>query len=489
MLRRLPYRIQIPLGLALAVALSAFLVSVVTAHLTAARVHADIMSTVERVVAMLGEQGRPLLAQDDTWQAYTLLRSAATLLPAHHLGASRAALLDAHGRYLAGSEPKIQPTGEQALGTLSHGRLLPTPSDVTQPRTVTAQDGSLSWLQPVRSDDDEVLGFVLAEVDALAFAPNWWTLSRPALIGMALSLAVLVPIGWRLGRRMTQPIAQIARCIAAIGGDDPRAVRPRLPRVSDPELQRITGAVDRLLLELQARQAAAQRALAVERLAAVGRITAAVAHEINNPLAGLITVTQTLRLHSEDPTQRGRCIDLLERGLQQIRTMTTALLPQARVEERCLNEQDFDDVLTLATPQAEQHQVELSSTRELNARLCAPATVLRQVMLNLLLNAIKAAGPNGRVSACLSADTSKLCFFCCNTGQHLSNQALASRATSTAGDDPQGFGLWICHEIAVRFNGQFYSVSPDELSPPFVTGLFFSIPNQRRHDPQAPVTD
>ena len=85
---------------------------------------------------------------------------------------------------------------------------------------------------------------------------------------------------------------------------------------ADPELARIYSAVRRLIAELRERQQAQRRALSSERLAAVGRMTAAVAHEINNPLGGLINAVQTLKVHGDSEATRRRSVDLLQRGLQ-----------------------------------------------------------------------------------------------------------------------------------------------------------------------------
>ncbi|MDR3368917.1 ATP-binding protein [Rhodoferax sp.] len=486
MLPRLPYRIQIPLGLALAVTLSVLLVSVVAAQISARSARQEIVGTLHRVIDLLVAQGKPLLAQDDTWRAYTLLRNTATLLPQTEKGQSRAALLDAQGRFLAGSDPIRLRTGEQALGVLINGRLLPTVSAATQPKTLSTPDGAMTLIEPIRSDDDQVIGFVFAEVDAAVFAPNWAALSTPALIGAALAIIVLVPLGWLLGRRMAQPIAQTADCIAQIGHTDAAQLQLRLPQVQDPELNRIAGAVRQLLHETAARQANAQRALSAERLAAIGRITAAVAHEINNPLAGLITATRTLRLHGDSPDARNRSLDLIERGLQQIRTMTTALLPQAKVEDRCLSPDDFTDVLTLAHATASQHFVSISSELDQRFELCVPSTVFRQVMLNLLLNAIKAAGQSGQVHASLHADASKVTFMLCNTGDHLSHAGLQQRLQAEDRNDPHGFGLWICQEFAVRYGGGFSAAEPADIPSPYASCLSFWLPNFHARKRSAP---
>lgn len=489
MLPRLPYRIQIPLGLALAVTLSVLLVSVVAARISARTAQQEIVTTVQRVVDVLAAQGRPLLVADDTWRAYALLRNTAALLPDADKSYSRAAIVDAEGRFLAGSDPQRFATGEQALGVAVSGRLLPVAKDVLSPRLMTSADGSLALIQPIRSDDEKVIGFVLAEVDAAAFAPDWAALSTPALIGAALAVIVLGPLGWLAGRRMARPVAQVADCIAQIGRVDLVQLQQLVPQVSDPELGRIAGAVRRLLAEMSARQANEQRALSAERLAAVGRITAAVAHEINNPLAGLLTATRTLRLHGDAADTRLRTVDLIERGLHQIRTMTAALLPQARVEDRCMSPNDLDDVITLAQATASLHSVAVTSTRELDADLCVPSSVFRQVMLNLMLNAIKAAGVSGQVHAATSADAHAVRLTVTNTGQVMSNDELQQRLRAEDGNDPHGFGLWICQEFAVHYGGGFAAAEPGTVAAPFATSLIFWLPNYLLHDHQESAAD
>lgn len=478
-----------PLGLSLAVILSVLLVSAVAAQISARSARLDIISTVQRVVDVLVAQGKPLLAQDDIWRAYTLLKNTAALLPQTSQGQSRAALLDGNGQFMAGSDPRRLPTGDQALGATVNGRFLPAKDQVKATQTLTAADGSMAVIAPIRSDDDQIIGFVFAEVDAAAFAPNWAALSTPALLGALLAILVLVPAGWVLGRRMARPIAQTADCIAQIGHTDAAQLQKLLPRVQDPELQRIAGAVRQLLEESSAAAANAQRALSAERLAAVGRITAAVAHEINNPLAGLITATRTLRLHGDAPATRNRSLELIERGLQQIRTITTALLPQAKVEDRYLSAADLEDIVTLARTTASNSEVTVTSELHQQADLKVPSTVFRQVMLNLLLNAIKAAGPSGRVHAHLLADAQQVRFEIANTGRHLSDERLQTRLTTDDGNDPNGFGLWICHEFAVRFGGGFSAAKAADIAPPFTTQLSFWLPNLTHHDIQKNTAD
>jgi signal transduction histidine kinase len=489
MLPRLPYRIQIPLGLSLAVTLSVLLVSAVAANISAVSARQGVVTTVQRVMDLLAAQGRPLLMADDTWRAYELLRNAAALLPDAESGYSRAAILDAQGLCLAGSDPVRLPTGVRVLGGSQGAFNLPEASAVKAAQSLEASNHNLALIQPIRSDDAQVVGFVFAEVDAAAFAPDWATLATPALVGAALAVIVLLPLGWFTGRRMARPVAQIAQCIAQIGKIDLAQVQDQVPEVSDPELNRISGAVRRLLAEMAVRQDNEQRALSAERLAAVGRITAAVAHEINNPLAGLLTAVRTLRLHGEVPDTRERTVGLIERGLNQIRTMTTALLPQARVEDRALSVSDLEDVLTLVQASASMHSVAVELTTHIEAALLVPSSTFRQVMLNLLLNAIKAAGDGGRVHATLTCTPERVLMIVENTGQAMSSEDLQLKLRAEDRHDPHGFGLWICREIAVRCGGHFDASDAADVPTPYSTSLIFWLPNQSQHELKKPIAD
>ena len=491
MIARLPYRLQIPLGLSIAVVLAALLVTGVSARYAAREARHEIGATAERALSLLGAQALPLLAADDTWRVFALLRNTGALLPGAEAGQARAAVLDSDGRVFAASDPRALAIGQPLLGQAAATRAiaLPASARVTQRLRLGGADGALALVDPLRSEDGQLLGYGYVEVDAPVFATDWAALARPALIGVAAAVALLVPAGWWIGRRMTRPVGQIARVIERIGRGDPGALRDQVPRTDDPELGRISAAVAQLIGEMQVRQQAEQRALSAERLAAIGRMTAAVAHEINNPLGGLLNATRTLATHGASEQTRQRCLDLLERGLQQIRSTVAALVPQAHIEDRPLEPGDLDDVAMLVQPAVGQHGVALSTAAEVESALRVPSAAMRQVMLNLLLNAVDAAGPQGRVHACLQASAERVRFAVDNTGKQLDHDQLEQSIAAEGGNDPRGFGLWVCRQIAVQYGGGFDVALPggdDEGDGAALnTRLVFWMPNRERHEDPA----
>lgn len=474
MFGRLPYRVQIPLGLSLAVLIAAILVTGIAARVSAQNARQEILSLLDRAVVLVIAQVRPMMVADDTWRVFALLRDTAELVPGAATGQARLAILDAEGRVFAASDPRQLETGRALLGKPWRDQPTPLPSAITDRQMLDQDNGSVVMVDPIRSEDGQTLGFVLTEVDAAVFAPDWPSLAKTALLAIALAVALLVPVGWWVGQRMTRPVERLVAVIERIGREDPSQLRGAVPTTKDPELSRIGDAVNQLMGELEQRKLAEDRALSAERLAAVGRMTAAVAHEINNPLAGLLTATQTLRLHGRSDDIRTRTIDLLDRGLQQIRTTVAALLPQARMDDRPLEPGDLEDIVTLVRVSASKLQVEIRFGVNIDSALRVPSAPLRQVMLNLLLNAMKAAGEHGIVSARLEADETLVTFSVSNTGPPLSAEKFRNTLAAESGRDPRGFGLWVCQELASHLGGRFEL----DTTQPSQTRLVFQVPNR-----------
>jgi signal transduction histidine kinase len=478
MLRRLTYRIQVPFGLSVAVLVTALLVTGVSARISTTNARAQTLATLERAVVLLVAQAKPLLAGEDTWRMFAFLRDTAALVPGTLAGHARLAVLDTRGDVFAASDPTRLATGQALLGQPWHGHPLPPAAQSTRPLRLNLGDGAFLLLEPILSEDGQIVGHVFIEVDASVFEPDWHALFTTALVGVALAALFLVPLGWLVGKRMTRPVAQLISFIERIGHEPAQTLRGAVPRVADPELGRIAQAVSALVEALEQRAKAEARALSAERLAAVGRMTAAVAHEINNPLMGLLTATQTVRLHGDNASIRERTVEVLDRGLQQIRTTLAALLPQARIEDRPLEPGDLDDVMALVRASAQSQSTALTQSMEIDSALRVPSAPLRQVMLNLLLNAIKAAGPDGEVSAILKSDAQRVQFSVLNSGKRLLADRFEAALESESGMNPHGFGLWVCRELANHYRGGFELDTSNSEG----TRLVFWLPNHELPD-------
>ena len=179
MFGRLPYRVQIPLGLSLAVLIAAILVTGITARVSAQNARQEILSLLDRAVVLVVAQVRPMMVADDTWRVFALLRDTAELVPGAATRQARLAILDAEGRVFAASDPTQLETGRALLGKPWRDQPTPTPSAITDRQRLDQGDGSVVMVDPIRSEDGQTLGFVLTEVDAAVFAPDWPSLAKP----------------------------------------------------------------------------------------------------------------------------------------------------------------------------------------------------------------------------------------------------------------------------------------------------------------------
>lgn len=148
---------------------------------------------------------------------------------------------------------------------------------------------------------------------------------------------------------------------------------------------------------------AEQRLLASERLATVGRLTAGVAHEINNPLAGIRNYLSLLSREGNDPGRRQEYIELVQRGIEKISIIVRDLLsfstpPRPRIEETSLVEL-LEDVERVCRHDTGFRHIQW--TREVEpgcSTVRADPYALEQVFLNLALNArdaiARSAGAN-----------------------------------------------------------------------------------------------
>lgn len=160
-----------------------------------------------------------------------------------------------------------------------------------------------------------------------------------------------------------------------------------------------------------ARRLEAER-LRTGSLQALVEMSATLAHEIRNPLAGLSAQAELLAAQLPEGDPRGRYLDVITREVERINGTITRMLNYVRPYEPALAPCDLwevaRDALELAGPRAREAGVTLAleapgGTMAARAfELSADGGQLGQVLLNLLFNGIDAAPPGGTVTVALA---------------------------------------------------------------------------------------
>ena len=235
---------------------------------------------------------------------------------------------------------------------------------------------------PVVADDGARLGTVVLTYSKDVFIPRFFSTVQRVVISTLLALAVLVPLGWLFGRRIAAPMIELSAAMAR-APELPSTEATRGVYRGGDEIGQLGARFERMLQELEDKRRLERDMVGADRLAAIGRLTAGIAHEINNPLAGMLTAIDTTRKHGDPDPVVAKTLSLIERGLQQIRHTVSALLVEARIETRALTPQDVDDVRTLLEPEAEAREQRLQWECELDRPLPLPSTSIRQILINL----------------------------------------------------------------------------------------------------------
>jgi signal transduction histidine kinase len=183
------------------------------------------------------------------------------------------------------------------------------------------------------------------------------------------------------------------------------------------------------------------------------------AHEINNPLGGLFNALDTLRVHGEKGHVRRGAIELLDRGLRGIRDVVQSALATYRRdrEPRNLQATDLEDLRLLVGSEIRRKRIELGWANELPAEVAVAAFPVRQMVLNLLLNACRAAPDRGRVELSARIDGNRLVAAIEDSGPGMPAEIaafLAEGGSPAPIADGTGLGLWVARRMAAEINGR-----------------------------------
>jgi signal transduction histidine kinase len=191
-------------------------------------------------------------------------------------------------------------------------------------------------------------------------------------------------------------------------------------------------------------------------------LTAGIAHEINNPLGGMLNAISTYkRQRGGVPAFVDRTMSLLERGLTQIRETVAALLVEARLESRALTPHDIEDVHTLLLPNAQGKHVRLDWQNGVTEPLPLPSTEVRQILLNLLLNAVEAVDDRGHVISAVTPSENELELRVENDGDGLNDNQLQHlfEPFAESRNKGKGLGLWMTYQLATQLRGHIEAQS------------------------------
>lgn len=447
----LPLAVRVPLF----VVVLTVAVAVVISNIVLAR-FADVQEEQLRQVARVYLDGlsaglAPHVLRRDVWEAYDILDRARALYTDVVAISAVVALPDS--LVLASSDPSMHPVGgrlgrEFLLSFADDGRLVIDEEDTRARSLRTLREG------------DNIAGTLYAEFDISRQLQErrdaFW-----ALVGINALVAILAAmVGYGLVRRMLAPLGLLGAHLARARDGDIAPIAVAEMKPPGTEFGRLFLGFNAMAETVAERETLRARLVEEEKLALLGRLASGMAHEVNNPLGGLLNTVDTLRRHGDDPGARSASLNLLERGLIGIRNVVhTALVTyRDRGDYQKLTAADLDDLRHLVAHEIRRRSLTLSWENTADGELPVNGAQVRQALLNLLLNACAASAPGDTVAVEIEGRDNAVVLAVADQGAGLPDEVRDIYAGRDAAGDilrpGSGLGAWTVRRLMNALDGE-----------------------------------
>jgi two-component system, NtrC family, sensor histidine kinase HydH len=214
----------------------------------------------------------------------------------------------------------------------------------------------------------------------------------------------------------------------------------------------------------------------VERLSAIGQLSAGLAHEIRNPLASISGAAAILARSQNLDQKNMRCLEIITSECERLNGLLTNFLNFARPRPPHLQtiqlEPVLDNVLELASHGVRGKAVRFEKQVEsgLQPVECDPEQ-LEQVLLNLMINAIEASPEGGTVTLSAGAEANRIAIAVVDRGHGVAPAHIDRLFDPffTTKEHGTGLGLPVAHQIVRQMGGSLLA----QANP--VQGMTFSV--------------
>jgi two-component system NtrC family sensor kinase len=208
---------------------------------------------------------------------------------------------------------------------------------------------------------------------------------------------------------------------------------------------------------------ARQHLLQSEKLAAMGRLTSQIAHELNNPLFGIMNTLELLKTEIPPSNKRRRLLDMSLSETVRLADMLKKMLSFSRPDETTRSELDIntviEELMVLYDKRFRENSIKVKM--DLNpdpGRIMASRDQLRQVFINLFSNAMYAMPDGGTLTITTRPNRKMVHIIVEDTGtgikpEHLEKVFDSFFTTKTDSIKGVGLGLSVCYGFVKDHDG------------------------------------
>ncbi|MGB3209558.1 MAG: ATP-binding protein [Desulforhopalus sp.] len=282
------------------------------------------------------------------------------------------------------------------------------------------------------------------------------------LIGVSSIFFVTVALFLMFESLIVHRISRLTQAMDSFPEDPPEEYL--LPSIFKDELDSVSDNFvlfcDRLKKSQKELLATKAQAHLSEKMASLGILSAGIAHEVNNPLGGMLNCVKSMRENPDDREQTERYLPLLDKGLRQIEMTMRQLLNFGRTEP--LNARKIDlRILFNECTQLLSYKLKniiLDTNISVSEEHLLDAEALKQIIINIGLNAIQAMDENGKLTIECRERGDELIFIFQDTGQGIAENNLPHIFdpffTTKGVGEGTGLGLAVTYSLVQRMNGK-----------------------------------
>jgi len=493
--RPLKDRLTFRFGVGLCLGAAAILVVVAAWNLNLQRDHMTdfVRITGERAAETIRLSTRDAMLRNSPQELHSIVASLGAQADISHIR-----IFDREGRITVTTRPDelhttIEPTAEQCV--ICHAADPPLAGGASHVRTFQAgNERRLAITSPILNEpdcttachahppDQKVLGVLDVELSLAAVDTHLAASERQMAAGLLVTvLAVLLLAGFLVWLMVIRPVRGLTEATVRMG----RGELAQVPVSTTDEVgalgeswNRMVGELGRARAELQGwsrmledrvrektheLEEAHKRMLVVEKMASLGKLAAVVAHEINNPLAGIATYARLVRKRVGGDGENGRALQLMEEEATRCGGIVRNLLLFSRNSGARFAKHDLGPLvercLALVRHQADLQEVTLHGdvARGLPALECDSGQI-QQLLVGLAMNAIEAMADGGSLAIRAARDGEELVLTISDTGcgippEHLEHIFEPFYTTKEEGKGV-GLGLAVAYGIVHRHHGR-----------------------------------
>ncbi|MBI5778922.1 MAG: sensor histidine kinase [Planctomycetes bacterium] len=358
------------------------------------------------------------------------------------LGQGQILIVDEQGYVLVHKEERKVYQSENLKGT-------PVVQAVLGGQNGSREDLTSGWLSAYAPISAFGWGLIIRQPvkDAYAFS-NRMQAKAVLIIGLAILTAIVV--GLMIANKVTRPVKTLIDATDQVGAGNLDQV---IKSARTDEMGGLLNAFDNMITRLR-------QAKRLEKLSAIGTATSKIAHEIRNPLVGVKTFVQLLPKRYQDPKFIAQFNDTVPHEMVRLEKMMGALSDFSAIRRLNVNRINLAGLIneTLTLFREQMFRDNIKSDIDIKSDqlfLNADPDKLKQVLINLIQNALQAMAPGGalRISAGLNGSGMIIKVGDTGTGMDAAQLATLFEPFQTSKKAGLGLGLTICKEIIEQHQG------------------------------------